>query len=98
MQRTLLITYLLLFLFNFSFSQSEKKEIFVKFTDNEIRADGVLDEPDWALAKSAYGFYEYFPDYSADSKNPAEIKVLQDENFLYVGIKVFGDPKELKVN
>ena len=57
MQRTSLIIFLLLFFYNSSFSQSEKKEIFVKFTDNEIKADGILDEPDWALAKTAYGFY-----------------------------------------
>ena len=53
MQRTLLITFLLLFFFNFSLSQSEKKEIFVKYTDNTITADGILDEPDWALARTA---------------------------------------------
>ena len=98
MQRTLLITCLLLFFFNFSLSQSEKKEMFVKYTDNKIIADGVLDEPDWGVARTASGLYEYFPDYSADSKNPAEIKLMHDEDFLYVGIKVMGDPKKLKVN
>ena len=98
MQRSSLLIFLLFFYYSYSFSQSDKKEIFVKFTDNEINADGVLDEPDWSLAKTAYGFYEYFPDYSADSKNPAEIKVMHDEEFLYVGIKVMGDSKKLKVN
>ena len=98
MQRSSLLIFLLFFYYSYSFSQSDKKEIFVKFTDNEINADGMLDEPDWSLAKTAYGFYEYFPDYSADSKNPAEIKVMHDEEFLYVGIKVMGDSKKLKVN
>ena len=60
MQRSLLIVFLILFYFSFSFSQSVKKEIFVKFTDNEIKAYVVINESDCALAKSTYGFYEYF--------------------------------------
>jgi len=88
MSKNILIVSLLFFFFNISLSQSEKKEIFVKYTNNQIKADGILDEPDWALARTASGFYEYFPDYSATSKNQAEIKLMNDEDFLYVGIKV----------
>ena len=79
MSKNILIFSLLFFFFNISLSQSEKKEIFVKYTNNQIKADGILDEPDWALAKTASGFYEYFPDYSATSKNQAEIKLMNDQ-------------------
>ena len=69
-------------------SQNLKKELFVKYTENEIIIDGILNEIDWDLAKGVDDFYEYRPDYNNKPKNPATIKILNDEDFLYVGIKI----------
>ena len=63
------IIYLLLLLLSFSvISQTKKKELFVKYTTNEIIVDGVLDESDWSKTIEASDFYEHFPDHSSPQK------------------------------
>ena len=65
--------FLFIFLFLISISlisQNLKKELFVKYTENEIIIDGILNEIDWDLAKGVDDFYEYRPDYNNKPKNP----------------------------
>ena len=77
-------------------SQNEKKKIFVKYTENEIIIDGLLNETDWDLAKGVNDFYEYRPNYNNKPKNPATIKILNDDKFLYVGIKILVNENDLR--
>ena len=79
-------------------SQNLKKELFVKYTKNEINVDGILDEDDWSLASAATNFYESFPNHGEISNNQAIIKVMNDDDFLYVGIKVIVNKDDLKSN
>ena len=68
------IIYLVVLLLSFSvISQTTKKELFVKYTTNEIIVDGVLDESDWSKTISATGFYEHFPNHGSPAKNEATI-------------------------
>ena len=63
--------FLFIFLFLISItliSQNQRKEIFVKYTENEIIIDGVLNETDWDLAKGVNDFYEYRPNYNNKPK------------------------------
>ena len=79
--------FLFIFLFLISISlisQNLKKELFVKYTENEIIIDGILDEDDWSLASAATNFYESFPNHGEISNNQAIIKVMNDDDFLYV--------------
>ncbi len=83
--------FLFIFLFITSislFSQNLKKELFVKYTTNEIRIDGILNENDWDLATGVNDFYEYRPEFDDKPKSPATVKILNDDRFLYVGIKI----------
>ena len=77
-------------------SQTNKKELYVKYTQNEITIDGVLNEIDWELAKGINDFYEYRPNYNNKPNNPAIIKILNDERFLYVGIKIIVNQNDLR--
>jgi len=91
------LTFILLFLIsNLLISQDLKKELFVKYIENEIIIDGILNESDWDLAKGVDDFYEYRPDYNNNPKSPATIKILNDDRFLYVGIKIKINNKDLK--
>ena len=93
------IIYLVFLLLSFSIiSQTTKKELFVKYTTNEIVVDGVLDESDWSKTIEASNFYEHFPNHGSPTKNEAIIKVMNDDDFLYIGIKVFASTKKLKIN
>ena len=93
--------FLFIFLFLISISlisQNQKKELFVKYTKNEIIIDGILDEDDWSLASAATNFYESFPNHGEISNNQAIIKVMNDDDFLYVGIKVMVNKDDLRSN
>ena len=79
-------------------SQNQKKQLFVKYTNNEITIDGILDEADWFNTSPATNFYESFPNHGEISNNQAIIKVMNDDDFLYVGIKVMVNKEDLKSN
>ena len=66
-----------------------QKQVTVKYISEPINIDAVLDEPAWQLADKADKFWQYFPSDSIQSKQQSEIKMLFDDNYLYVGIKVF---------
>jgi len=77
-------------------SQNSNKELFVKYTKNEIIIDGILNESDWDLVKGVNDFYEYRPNYNNKPKNPANIKILNDDKFLYVGVKILVNKNDLR--
>ena len=69
-----------------SFGQT--KAVTVKYISNPIVVDGILDEAEWAEAKPADNFWQYFPTDSVQARNQTEIKFMFDDRKLYVGIKV----------
>ncbi len=67
---------------------SQTKSFTVKYIDETITLDGKLDEPVWAEADVATNFWQYFPVDSLQAEQQAEIRMLFDDNNLYVGMKV----------
>ncbi len=57
-------------------------------TKEAIQVDGKLDEAVWASAPPATGFTQVWPDYGKPSNLPTEVKVLYDDQFLYVGARM----------
>ncbi|NTV73438.1 MAG: carbohydrate binding family 9 domain-containing protein [Holophaga sp.] len=53
-----------------------------------IRLDGGMREPDWDRAPAATGFRTSWPDFGRDAVTPTEVKVLYDDQFLYVGARM----------
>lgn len=53
-----------------------------------IHIDGVLDEPDWRAAPVAGGFTESYPDAGATPKDRTEVRVLYDDEAIYVGVRM----------
>lgn len=60
--------------------------------DHELKLDGRLDDPAWALAPVAGAFHETWPDYGAAAKRPTEVKVLYDDHYLYIGARMHHAP------
>jgi len=78
-----------IFLFvNYSI-HAQKKEVLVKWTDQEMQLDGILDESFWELTDPATNFWQYFPTDSLQSTSQTEIRMLYNEKYLYVGIIVY---------
>ncbi len=55
-----------------------------------IVLDGRLDEPDWATAPPLSGLQRYRPIDGGPPPGETEVRFLQDERFLYVGVTVTG--------
>lgn len=75
-------------LFNVFIGFSQTKTVRVKYINQPITVDAVLDEAVWAEAEAATNFWQHFPTDSLQAKQQAEIKMLFDDRNLYVGIKV----------
>ncbi len=65
------------------------KHFTVKYIQEKITPDGVLDEPIWEEAEAAEEFWEYFPVDSIQARKQTQIKMLFDDTHLYVGITVW---------
>lgn len=71
------------------FSQSAKnKTVHVKYINEVITADGILDELSWQQVEPAKDFWQHFPTDTLQADMQSEIRFLFDDNNLYVGIKV----------
>lgn len=70
-------------------AQTTNRSFIVKQIDAPISPDGVLDEPIWQTADMATDFWQYFPVDSIKAKKDTEIRMLYDENNLYIGITVY---------
>ncbi|WP_233131830.1 DUF5916 domain-containing protein [Robiginitalea sediminis] len=68
--------------------QIPQKSFTVKFTDQPIVLDGILDDAAWEGAESAKDFWEYFPVDSIQARQQSDIKMLFDDTNLYIGIRV----------
>lgn len=88
MTRTILVLSILFFTI-FSFGQSENKSFVVKHTMAIIEPDGALDEPIWETTKSTSAYNQYFPLDTVQAQNQSEIKILYDDENLYIGIKAY---------
>jgi hypothetical protein len=61
----------------------------VKFTSSPITIDGNdLDEA-WKTADSTYAGWSHFPNESNQFKNPTQLKLLYDDNNIYIMCKAF---------
>lgn len=56
--------------------------------DFPIKVDGVLDEPAWATATPVTDFQRYTPTIGGPPAGTTEVRFLQDDRALYIGIEV----------
>lgn len=92
MKKHILFLYAVLVLFNFDVN-SQEKEFHVKFIEEEIEIDGYFNEKIWNNVLPAKDFWQHFPADSVLSETQTEIRMLYDDKYLYIGIKVFSEGK-----
>ena len=90
-------TFVLFLFYFFSSAQTTNKSFIVKQINATIVPDGILDEPYWETADSANEFWEYFPLDSIQAKKQTEIKMLYDDDNLYIGITVYTAGKDYAI-
>ncbi len=83
--------FLTIFVF-FSFlnlSAQELLEVHALRIDQTIQIDGVLDEDVWQKAQIATNFRQYDPYFDRDPTQKTEVRVLYDDNALYIGAVMY---------
>ena len=61
-----------------------------------ISIDGKLDEAGWAKAVPSGDFMESYPNVGGKPRDPTEVRVLYDDDALYVGVRMFdSDPSQI---
>lgn len=58
-----------------------------------IKIDGILQEKEWALAPEATQFVVNSPNFGATPKNKTSVKILYDDDAMYVAAYIYDDPK-----
>lgn len=62
-----------------------RKRLVARRTTGRITLDGRLTEADWLNAPVARDFVQTRPNYIPSTKYPSEVRILFDDNFLYIG-------------
>jgi hypothetical protein len=62
-----------------------KRQLQATRTSTPPKLDGLLDEAAWQAAPIATNFYEYEPTPGPVEKHPTEVRVLYDDNAIYIG-------------
>lgn len=88
----------ILFILFQSNAQNQQKSFTVKLISEEIKIDGILDEPIWESAESAKDFHQYFPSDSVMAIQQTDIKMLYDNKTLYIAIKGNAEGREFLTN
>lgn len=60
-----------------------------------ITVDGLLDEPEWQSAEIATDFTQITPDAGAKATLETTVRVLYDDDALYVGAHCYGSPAQI---
>jgi Domain of unknown function (DUF5916)/Carbohydrate family 9 binding domain-like len=56
---------------------------------SSINIDGKLNEPAWAAAVPSGDFTQSYPNVGAKATDPTEVRILYDDDALYVGVRMF---------
>ena len=66
-------------------TEATRKRLVARRATGKIFIDGRLDEGDWQRAPVASDFSQTRPDFIPNTKYPTEVRVLFDDEFLYIG-------------
>jgi hypothetical protein len=77
------------FVFNPAQAQNGRRTITALRVSHPPKMDGTLSDPIWQLAESATSFFQYEPHNDRPASFNSEVKVLFDDNSLYIGAMLF---------
>ena len=67
----------------------QEKRITATRIEQPLVIDGTLDEPQWELAQPISDFVQQDPNTGEAGSEPTEVRILYDDQFLYIGIRCF---------
>jgi len=81
-----------------SLTAQETPKLLAKFIDQPIEIDGKLEETVWEKANASDAFWQFFPTDSIKAKYPTILKVVYDNDNLYIGVKAYGKDNNFVVS
>ena len=93
-----LISIIFLLMLSFLNSQQNKLDYHVKFSLNEIIIDGIADENSWKTANKMNANWQHFPNETNEFKNPTEVRILFDDENIYLLCKSFSKTNEYLIH
>ncbi len=75
----------------------DRKAVVAIFTDAKITIDGELNEPAWQTAQIATDFIQRAPAEGQPASHPSVVRVLYDNEYLYVGAYLYDSRPDLIV-
>lgn len=67
----------------------EQYQLHIQKATGAVKIDGELNEQDWKRAEPAKEFWQRFPRDDIKAAHKTEVRVLYDQNFLYVGATIY---------
>ncbi|MCW3117427.1 MAG: hypothetical protein JWM28_1509 [Chitinophagaceae bacterium] len=93
MKLKLLLTVLPLLAYVSSFTQQQLRAV---RTTHAPKIDGSLDDKSWQDMPVATNFIQNFPDYGKPSFLKTEVKIIYDDNAIYIGAYLYDDPSLIR--
>lgn len=83
---------LLAFCFWLASTAAQNKTLIATKTSQAPRIDGILDDAAWTMAPAADQFVQNFPSYGAPASQKTVVKLLYDNNAVYISAYLYDDP------
>jgi len=84
-----------IFILLFSLVAYGQKEIVATLSTENIKIDGVLNEAQWSHAQVVQDFTQITPDAGAPSQHQTTVRVLYDNDALYIGAHCYNEVKNV---
>ena len=75
----------------------DRKRVVAVYTQDEITIDGEMDEAAWQTAQPATDFVQRAPAEGQPASRPSVVRLLYDQEYLYVGAYLYDDRPDLIV-
>jgi hypothetical protein len=90
------VFFLLFLLFLQLTARSQKKSVEAVKISQAPKIDGVLDDAVWANAPVLTDFIQNSPNAGAAASQKTEVKIVYDNNAVYVGARLYDDPDQIR--
>ena len=90
---------ILVILFNFyiffGYTQNDRPTLTTGITQNQIKSDGVLDEPDWEKAQSLTELFTVVPEEGGKPSKSTRVRIIANKKFIVIGIECIDEPNKI---
>ncbi len=92
MKKIFLLVFIII-IFKIDINAQENKEYLSIRTNKKVKIDGYINDESWSNAAVLSNFVEYSPNNGVNANNKTEVKIIYDDDAIYVSAKMFDKEK-----